>query len=584
MAAGNKILLPQLVSLLSVQSGKPKKQTEAFLKAFFSTITSALEEHDSVKIKGFGTFKVNRVEARKSVNVSTGAELRIPAHYKVVFTPAKTMAEKVNSEFSWLEIIEISDAVSTEELDIIGTETNSLPKSKIPAAVVEVPTAPAESIRNEEIIPEKESEEVATEEKIISEIAKPAGEPEKTTVAEGTMSEEPVIGKLAEINAGPEETEVTEETVTEEPFEQEVDGKPEEENIVEIPQVNQEEPRKEIIVKAAEIADLTPREEEKSEELGEEIEKEFGDIEPVEPFGPIDPEDPEPGTPEQSQDASAIEEPHAEQQEAESLNNIEAEQTLISEPFYETDENPPSPFYITKEEYENLATKNELRIVQRNLKKLRNIVENSEEKNKKRSRAILIWSIIICAALITGGFFLVYNILKRHMGEKAQIEAVQETPTAVADVSAETEDSIVVVETETVTEPIPKLSSEAKGEPQETQSGVAATTPVKENASKTTTKTEGATAPTNPSDIKAMDKITNTRYLTTMAKEYYGNYNLWPYIYMENEGKLGHPDRIKPGTPVVIPHIEKYGINPSNPKDIEKARKLGVEIYRKFSQ
>ena len=94
---------------------------------------------------------------------------------------------------------------------------------------------------------------------------------------------------------------------------------------------------------------------------------------------------------------------------------------------------------------------------------------------------------------------------------------------------------------------------------------------------------EEVAAPTSPSDILAMDKVTNTRYLTTMAKEHYGNYNFWPYIYLENEGKLGHPDRIKPGTTVVIPNIEKYNINPTNPQDIEKAKKLSVEIYKKYA-
>lgn len=78
------------------------------------------------------------------------------------------------------------------------------------------------------------------------------------------------------------------------------------------------------------------------------------------------------------------------------------------------------------------------------------------------------------------------------------------------------------------------------------------------------------------------DTITRTRYLTTMAKQYYGNYNLWPYIYMENQSFLGHPDRIKPGTKVVVPPLSKYGVDPKDPAQIEKARKMGVEIYNRF--
>lgn len=87
---------------------------------------------------------------------------------------------------------------------------------------------------------------------------------------------------------------------------------------------------------------------------------------------------------------------------------------------------------------------------------------------------------------------------------------------------------------------------------------------------------------TKPSDQKVYDTITKTRYLTTMAKDHYGNFNLWPYIYMENQSFLGHPDRIKPGTKVVIPPLTKYNVDATNPEDIAKAKKLGVKIYSKY--
>ncbi|MDE6638605.1 MAG: hypothetical protein K2K32_10280, partial [Muribaculaceae bacterium] len=90
--------------------------------------------------------------------------------------------------------------------------------------------------------------------------------------------------------------------------------------------------------------------------------------------------------------------------------------------------------------------------------------------------------------------------------------------------------------------------------------------------------------PTSPSDPVVYDTISTTRYLTTMAKAHYGNYNLWPYIYEENKSKLGHPDRIRPGTPVVIPKLSKYGVDAANPADIEKAKKMGVEIYSRYGK
>ncbi len=77
------------------------------------------------------------------------------------------------------------------------------------------------------------------------------------------------------------------------------------------------------------------------------------------------------------------------------------------------------------------------------------------------------------------------------------------------------------------------------------------------------------------------DTISKTRYLTTMAKEHYGDFNLWPYIYEENKAILGHPDRIRPGTKVVIPPLSKYGVTGS-PQDIAKAKRLGIEIYARY--
>lgn len=88
--------------------------------------------------------------------------------------------------------------------------------------------------------------------------------------------------------------------------------------------------------------------------------------------------------------------------------------------------------------------------------------------------------------------------------------------------------------------------------------------------------------PTQPSDQPVYDTISKTRYLTTMAKDHYGNFHLWPYIYKENEKILGHPDRIKPGTRVVIPDLAKYGVDPTNPQDIAKAKQMGLDIYARY--
>lgn len=88
--------------------------------------------------------------------------------------------------------------------------------------------------------------------------------------------------------------------------------------------------------------------------------------------------------------------------------------------------------------------------------------------------------------------------------------------------------------------------------------------------------------PTLPSDSPVYDTVSTTRYLTTIAKEHYGNFNLWPIIYEENSAFLGHPDRITPGTRVIVPPLSKYNVNPNDKDQINAMKQKGKEIYDKF--
>lgn len=75
------------------------------------------------------------------------------------------------------------------------------------------------------------------------------------------------------------------------------------------------------------------------------------------------------------------------------------------------------------------------------------------------------------------------------------------------------------------------------------------------------------------------DTVTASRYLTTLSRKYFGDFRFWIYIYEENKAKIDNPDRITPGTVVVIPEKEKYGIDSSNPESIRKAELLIREYY-----
>ena len=142
-----KISLSELTDLLSRKSDCTKKEAEQFLKEFFSLLSDTLVQGESLKINGLGQFRQIWVDARTSVNVHTGEPMEIPGHYKLSFTPDKSMREAVNAPFSAfipevlpddvvLDMPEDSDASDDEPED----ETPSQPASEN-KPVVDVPAA-----------------------------------------------------------------------------------------------------------------------------------------------------------------------------------------------------------------------------------------------------------------------------------------------------------------------------------------------------------------------------------------------------------------------------------------------------------
>ncbi len=77
------------------------------------------------------------------------------------------------------------------------------------------------------------------------------------------------------------------------------------------------------------------------------------------------------------------------------------------------------------------------------------------------------------------------------------------------------------------------------------------------------------------------DTITGTLYLTKMSRKHYVKPEFWVYIYEENRDKIDNPNTVPPGTVLIIPPREKYGIDPNDRASVEKARRLQYEIYTK---
>lgn len=120
-----KTAIQLITSALAKQHNLSTADAAAFVDTFFDIISSELKNGNQVKIKGLGTFKVQAVKPRESVNVNTGERVLIEGHDKISFTPDTVMKELVNKPFSQFETVVINDGVDTEELERIPAEDSS---------------------------------------------------------------------------------------------------------------------------------------------------------------------------------------------------------------------------------------------------------------------------------------------------------------------------------------------------------------------------------------------------------------------------------------------------------------------------
>lgn len=103
---------------LSEKYGLSLGDASDFVSAMFDVVKEELDGTDSsVKIKGFGTFKVSAVGARASVDVNTGERIIIDGRNKISFTPEVLLRDRVNRPFVQFETVVLNDGVDFSEID-----------------------------------------------------------------------------------------------------------------------------------------------------------------------------------------------------------------------------------------------------------------------------------------------------------------------------------------------------------------------------------------------------------------------------------------------------------------------------------
>ncbi|MBQ2767624.1 MAG: HU family DNA-binding protein [Clostridia bacterium] len=83
----------QVIDAIAKESNLKKKDAEAAVNAFLSTIENALRAGEKVQIVGFGTFEVKTREAHAGRNPATGESIMIPASKHPSFSAGKALKD-----------------------------------------------------------------------------------------------------------------------------------------------------------------------------------------------------------------------------------------------------------------------------------------------------------------------------------------------------------------------------------------------------------------------------------------------------------------------------------------------------------
>lgn len=192
-----KLSWTELRRLIATRAGVSEKTAAAFLNSFNRQLIEALKEDKQVKINGLGTFKLQAVAARKSVNVKTGEEITIPGYNKIVFTSEAGVKELVEKGAEPVKAapkgrgkkakepdpndplvkLGVQAAEIVDILGELGQSPNEEPKveePKVEEPKVEIPEIP-EVPETPEVIVEPEKQE----EKPVEEPVKPVEKPKK---------------------------------------------------------------------------------------------------------------------------------------------------------------------------------------------------------------------------------------------------------------------------------------------------------------------------------------------------------------------------------------------------------------------
>ena len=193
----SKVSITELASKLMEKHGLKRTEAELFIRQFVGVINDGLKNDKSVKVKGLGTFKVQAVSARKSVDVNTGEAIVIEGRDKISFTAEAVMRDLVNAPFAQFETVIVNDGVDFSEIDAKNEADNTEAKEPTPAVEPTPVAEPEPAVVEPTPVAEPEPAvvepaPVAEPEPTVVEAA-PAAEPEPTVEPAPVAEPEPAV-------------------------------------------------------------------------------------------------------------------------------------------------------------------------------------------------------------------------------------------------------------------------------------------------------------------------------------------------------------------------------------------------------
>ena len=224
--ADNKLNNVHLRQAIIDRTDATEREANLFLRVLVEQIIAGLQGGEQIKINGLGTFRLQEMAPRKSVNVNTGEPFIIPGYTKVVFAPEVSMREMVEKNKSVTPIVNLNADSSAAPVDeealspleklgrqadeIVGILADLGQDPRMPIAMEEEKESDSTEVAASATVAEEKVavEAVAEPEEVVEEAAEEVSVPAEESAEK--PKEEPVVEPIEEIVA-PKEQKVSKE-------------------------------------------------------------------------------------------------------------------------------------------------------------------------------------------------------------------------------------------------------------------------------------------------------------------------------------------------------------------------------------